>query len=142
MGGFNPFGYHTGSVWPHDTAVIAAGFRHYGFEREAVALTNALIDASKWFDDFRLPELFCGYDRAVTPFPVDYPVACSPQAWAAGAMVMITTGLAGFEPGTPDSWSAPSSTERTLRLSGVPYRGSRYDVMVDRDRGSSLTRMP
>jgi glycogen debranching enzyme len=141
-GGFNPFGYHTGSVWPHDTALIAAGFRRYGFDEYAVTLTNALIDASKWFEDFRLPELFCGYARADTSFPVDYPVACSPQAWAAGAMVMLTTGLVGLEGGTPDSWSAPRSTERTLRLSGVSFRGARYDFVVDGNRSSSHIRMP
>jgi glycogen debranching enzyme len=139
MGGFNPFGYHTGSVWPHDTALIAAGFRRYGFDREAIMLTNALIDASTWFDDRRLPELFCGLDRAATPFPVDYPVACSPQAWAAGAMVMLTTGLAGLATGAPDSWNAPVATERKFRLSGVSYRGGRYDIVVDGQRGSSLT---
>ena len=142
MGGFNPFGYHTGSVWPHDTTLIAAGFRHYGFDQEASTLTNALIDASRWFEDFRLPELFCGYARADTPFPVDYPVACSPQAWAAGAMVMIATLLAGLEPGTPDAWRAPMAPERTLRLSGVHYRGAQYDIVVDANRGSTLDRVP
>jgi glycogen debranching enzyme len=139
MGGYNPFGYHTGSVWPHDTALIATGFRRYGFESEAVTLTNALIDASKWFEDRRLPELFCGYDRAATPFPIDYPVACSPQAWAAGAVIMMTTGLAGLALGTPDSWNAPMSTERNLRLSGVTYRGGKYDIVIDGQHGSSLT---
>jgi glycogen debranching enzyme len=92
--GFNPIGYHTGSVWPHDTAIAAAGLKRYGLHEEANQLVGAVFEASQHFPDDRLPELFCGFDRAATGTPVPYPVACSPQAWAAGsAFLMLQTML-------------------------------------------------
>jgi glycogen debranching enzyme len=91
-------------------------------------LADGLIGAAQWFDGHALPELFCGYDRAETPFPVDYPVACSPQAWSAGATIMLVTMLAGISPGKHGVHVAPLSPDRKLRLAGVPFHGKRLVV--------------
>ncbi|TET53000.1 MAG: amylo-alpha-1,6-glucosidase, partial [Actinobacteria bacterium] len=80
-GAYNPISYHNGSVWPHDNAIIAYGFKKYGFVREANTIIKALVEASQHFEAKRLPELFCGYARKGFSFPVIYPVSSSPQAW-------------------------------------------------------------
>jgi glycogen debranching enzyme len=95
---YNPLGYHVGTVWPHDNSIIAMGFKRYGFEDELNALAGALFDASRAFPYLRLPELFGGDERSVHQAPVPYPVACRPQAWAAGSMPMITQALLGLCP--------------------------------------------
>ncbi len=78
--GYNPIGYHTGTVWPHDTSLIAAGFKRYGFDEASNRLASQMMEAAQQFPDFRLPELFCGFDKDDAGSPVPYPVACSPQA--------------------------------------------------------------
>jgi glycogen debranching enzyme len=83
---YNPMSYHNGSVWPHDNAVIAMGMAHYGFKPQAERLFGGLFDASLYVDLRRLPELFCGFVRRRGQGPTFYPVACSPQAWAATAL--------------------------------------------------------
>lgn len=96
--GYNPVGYHLGTVWPHDNALIAAGFRRYRFDDAFQQIFAGIVEASLHFHDFRLPELFSGFGRSEYSLPVHYPVACHPQAWAAGAVpYMIETAL-GFEP--------------------------------------------
>ena len=87
--GYNPIGYHTGTVWPHDTAIAAAGRGATASTPSAARLSGDLLAAAHHFPAYRLPELFCGFDRASTGAPVAYPVACSPQAWAAGAPLML-----------------------------------------------------
>ena len=94
--GYNPIGYHTGTVWPHDTAIAAAGARRYGFDGVGGRLSGDLLAAAHHFPAYRLPELFCGFDRASTGAPVAYPVACSPQAWAAGAPLMLIRTMLGL----------------------------------------------
>ena len=94
--GYNPIGYHTGSVWPHDTSLIAAGLKRYGFEEESNRLVGHVFQASQQFDEYRLPELFCGFDRDQAAQPVPYPVACSPQAWAAGASFLFVETMLGL----------------------------------------------
>jgi glycogen debranching enzyme len=94
--GYNPIGYHTGTVWPHDTALIAAGLKRYGFNEEANRLIGSVFEAAQRFPEFRLPELFCGFDRDTSPMPVPYPVACSPQAWAAGATFLFLQTMLGI----------------------------------------------
>jgi glycogen debranching enzyme len=94
--GYNPIGYHTGTVWPHDTALIAAGLKRYGFHEEANRLIGSVFEAAQRFPEFRLPELFCGFDRDTSPVPVPYPVACSPQAWAAGATFLFLQTMLGI----------------------------------------------
>ena len=95
---FNPVGYHTGSVWPHDTAFAAAGLRRYGYDDDFLTLFEALLDAAAGFPDYRLPELFAGFSRADYEDPVPYPVACRPQAWAAGALPYLLVTSLGLVP--------------------------------------------
>ncbi len=85
----NPIGYHKGTVWPHDTSLIAAGLKRYGFDDASNRLSGQVLEAAQRFPDYRLPELFCGFDRGEATTPVPYPVACSPQAWAAGASFLF-----------------------------------------------------
>lgn len=94
---FNPMSYHRGSIWPHDTAVIAAGLARHGAKAEAAQLLAALFDASLSMDLHRMPELFCGFPRRFGQAPTQYPVACSPQAWAAGAVFLLVGAVLGLE---------------------------------------------
>ncbi len=98
MAGYNPISYHVGSVWPHDNAICAAGLWRYGHREEAARVAGALLEATQFFRDSRLPELFCGFDRASSPYPVPYPVACSPQAWAAGSIFQLLAAMLGLAP--------------------------------------------
>ncbi len=93
---YNPMSYHNGSVWPHDNALIAAGFARYGFRREAAKVFESLFSASTYVDLRRLPELFCGFPRQQTRGPTFYPVACMPQAWAAAAPLYLIQSCAGL----------------------------------------------
>lgn len=95
---YNPLSYHNGSVWPHDTALVGAGFARYGRKIEAAQLLHDLYDASHYFDAMRLPELYCGFAREKGYGPTRYPVACSPQAWAAGAPILLLDSLLGWKP--------------------------------------------
>ncbi|AKJ31224.1 amylo-alpha-1,6-glucosidase [Caldimonas brevitalea] len=91
---YNPMSYHNGSIWPHDNALIAAGMARYGYTQEALRVLSGLFDASLYFGQHRLPELFCGFPRRPSEGPTLYPVACSPQAWAAAAVFgMVQAGL-------------------------------------------------
>jgi len=95
---YNPMSYHLGSVWPHDNALILAGFRRYGQDDAAVRVFDAIFDAATHFRHYRLPELFAGYARAESvEEPVHYPVACSPQAWAAGSLPHALWNLLGLQ---------------------------------------------
>lgn len=91
---FNPMSYHNGSVWPHDTAMAAAGMAHYG-ERRAVALLMGEIFSAATHFHLRLPELFCGFERIPGEPPIAYPVACLPQAWAAGSVFLMLQAALG-----------------------------------------------
>ena len=95
---YNPMSYHRGSVWPHDNSLIAFGMVRYGFREEAASLLSALFGASLHFRDYRLPELFCGNQRRHNDEPVQYPVSCSPQAWASGTPLLILIALLGLCP--------------------------------------------
>lgn len=92
---FNPMSYHNGSVWPHDTALAALGLSYYGERAGVVKLTGAMFEAATQLD-MRLPELFCGFPRAAGEPPVAYPVACLPQAWAAGSVFMLLQACLGL----------------------------------------------
>jgi glycogen debranching enzyme len=94
---YNPMSYHNGSVWPHDNAIAAAGFRRYRLFEHAVTLGTALFEAARCFEASRLPELFCGFARHADHGPTSYPVACAPQAWAAGSALQLLTSLLGLE---------------------------------------------
>jgi glycogen debranching enzyme len=93
---YNPMSYHDGSVWPHDNALIAAGLARYGDTHSAAAILSGLFDACRVLDDARLPELLCGFDRRPGEPPTLYPTACSPQAWAAGAVFMMLQAALGL----------------------------------------------
>ena len=93
---YNPMSYHNGSVWPHDTALIAAGMARYGLKDEALRIFTGLFDASLFVDLHRLPELFCGFPRRPAEGPTLYPVACAPQAWAAGAVYLVLQACLGL----------------------------------------------
>ncbi len=95
---YNPMGYHLGTVWPHDNSLIAAGFRRYGFDQEAGRIFVGLLEAAMEFEDYRLPELFTGFGREEYGVPVRYPVACHPQAWAAGSIPLLTETFLGLVP--------------------------------------------
>ena len=94
--GYNPIGYHTGTVWPHDASIIAAGFKRYGFDDASNRVVGHMMEAAQGFQDYRLPELFCGFDRSDAHTPVPYPVACSPQAWAAGSSFLFLETMLGL----------------------------------------------
>lgn len=95
---FNPLSYHRGSVWPHDNSLIAHGMALNDFREPALKILTALFQAALNFRDYRLPELFCGVQRGEFDEPVHYPVSCSPQAWASGAMFLILSSVLGIRP--------------------------------------------
>ena len=129
MGAYNPLSYHNGSVWPHDSALAAHGLMRYGFIDEAQRIAYGLFEAADHFGG-RLPELFCGLDRARYPKPVPYPAACSPQAWAAAAPIHLIRMLMRFDPAVPwnELWLAPElprvSDSSVWTMSRLPARGS------------------
>jgi glycogen debranching enzyme len=92
---YNPFSYHTGSVWPHDNAMIAGGFRRYGFDEAASKVARGIFDAAEQFPMHRLPELFSGLPRDDGAFPVPYLGASAPQAWAAASVFRLVAVLCG-----------------------------------------------
>ena len=96
-GGYNPIGYHLGTVWPHDNSIIAMGLRRYGYREQAARVAMGILEAATFFNG-RLPEAFAGYRRELTRFPVEYPTACSPQAWASGTPLLMLRVLLGLEP--------------------------------------------
>ncbi|MBI2773515.1 MAG: amylo-alpha-1,6-glucosidase [Chloroflexi bacterium] len=101
---YNPMSYHNGSVWPHDSALIADGFARYGHREEASAVIEGLVEAGKRFPNARLPELFCGFARDLrfSSRPADYLVACIPQAWSAGVVFLCLKSILGLEPQLAD----------------------------------------
>ena len=96
--GYNPLGYHTGTVWPHENSLIAAGLARYGHHEQAATIAAAMLSAAPHIEH-RLPEVFAGYPAAVTSVPVAYPTASRPQAWAAGTPLQLLTTLLDLQPG-------------------------------------------
>ncbi len=101
---FNPMSYHNGSIWPHDNSIVAAGLRRCGYAKEALQVIQELFDASFRLPGFRVPELYCGFsrDRRYQSSPAAYPVSCTPQSWAAGAVFHMLQHLIGLEPDLPN----------------------------------------
>jgi glycogen debranching enzyme len=120
-GGYNPIGYHNGTVWPHDNSLIALGLVRYGYRKEAATVAAGLLEAAPYFDH-RLPEAFAGYRRQRTSFPVEYPTACSPQAWATGAPLAFIRALLDLQPDGAASDPVLPPQIRTLRVHGAPPR--------------------
>jgi glycogen debranching enzyme len=144
MGAYNPMSYHNGSVWPHDTALIAAGLMRYGFVTEAQQVAVGLLDAAAHFDG-RLPELICGFDRADYGVPIAYPTSCSPQAWASAAPVQLVKTLLRLQPDIPQGhvWLAPALPPRLgpLAIHHLALGRALADLYVNQDR-AELTGLP
>jgi glycogen debranching enzyme len=126
--------YHCGSVWPHDTAIVASGLARYGFHKEAARLTTGLVRAAS-ANGGRLPELLCGLSRTDVPRPVPYPTACQPQAWSAASPWLLVRTVLGLDPDIPNGTlrvdpHLPSALRR-LRLENVLIAGSRITIGVD-----------
>jgi glycogen debranching enzyme len=136
---YNPIGYHVGTVWPFDNSFIAWGLRRYGFKEEAACVVAGIMEAAEVFKG-RLPEAFGGYPRKTTRYPVQYPTACSPQAWSTGApLLLLRVGL-GLEPHGDNLIVDPALPQRmgNLEVLDLPGRWKRMDAFgrgrVDTDR--------
>jgi glycogen debranching enzyme len=133
MGAYNPASYHNGSVWPHDNAIIVAGLVRYGFIAEAQRVATALLDAAG-YGAGRLPELFCGFDCDRFKEPIPYPTACSPQAWAATAPILLITSLMQYDTHVSRGglWMDPVLPESygDLHLSNAPMSDSRLTIDI------------
>ncbi len=136
---FNPIGYHVGTVWPFDNSFIAWGLRRYGFKEEAACIVAGVMAAAEVFDG-RLPEAFGGYRRSSTRYPVQYPTACSPQAWSTGAPLLLLRAGLGLEPDGDHLIVDPALPLRFghVEILDVPGRWKRIDACgrghVDTDR--------
>jgi glycogen debranching enzyme len=140
---YNPMSYHDGSIWPHDTALAALGLGRYGYRDAAARVTEGLFDASRHFDLMRLPELFCGFSRRDGEAPTQYPVACSPQSWAAGAPFMLLEACLGLRIDAGDHSLSLCDARLprfidSLRLDNLPVGRSRVDLELTRAAGSSV----
>jgi glycogen debranching enzyme len=132
---YNPMSYHNGSVWPHDNALIAAGFARYGLKDESAKVLSGLLDASIFFDLHRLPELFCGFHRRPGAGPTQYPVSCAPQAWAAGAVFLLLQACLGLEVRSLDRkvvFTNPALPEYLdeVRILGLRVGKARLDLLL------------
>ncbi len=140
---YNPISYHNGSVWPHDNAVIAAGFARYGGRAEAARVLTSLFGAAAHADLQRLPELFCGFARMRNQGPTGYPVACAPQAWAAAALPAILGACIGisFDPAARavsfNSPLLPPFMER-LKLRNLAIGDATIDIVLHRVEGGAV----
>ena len=128
-GRYNPVGYHVGAVWPFDNSFIAWGLRRYGFKQEAALIANGILEAAEYFNG-RLPEAFGGYERTLTGYPVQYPTACSPQAWSTGAPLLFLRTMLGLEPLGDHLVVDPAlpSGVGHLELLDIPGRWGRIDA--------------
>jgi glycogen debranching enzyme len=131
-GGYNPIEYHNGTVWPHDNSIVAAGLARYGYREEAGRIAVAICEAATYFGH-RLPEVFAGYPRELTRFPVEYPTASSPQAWATGTPLLFLRVLLGLEPNGDELTIDPVIPEQiaSLALRGIPGRWGRIDAVAE-----------
>lgn len=130
--GYNPISYHNGTVWPHDNSIVAYGLGKYGFHDEANTIISAQLEAAT-FSDYRLPEVFAGYTRAHNRFPVRYPTACSPQAWAAASPFLWLRTMLGLEAkdGQLIASNHLPASMGSLRLHGLHAFGTHIDVVAE-----------
>ncbi len=144
---YNPMGYHLGSVWPHDNAIIGMGFKRYGLIPELNELATAIYDSARTFDYYRLPELFCGTPRSLHNKPVRYPVACRPQAWAAGSIPMLLQAVLGLVPNAMNNELVIVAPQLPHWLREVEVRGLRLgqatiDVFYQKRNGRTVVSVP
>ena len=136
---YNPIGYHVGTVWPFDNSFIAWGLRRYGFKDEAACVVAGIMEAAEVFKG-RLPEAFGGYPRTTTRYPVQYPTACSPQAWSTGAPLLLLRAGLGLEPQGDNLIVDPALPKLigNLEILDLPGRWKRMDAFgrgrIDTDR--------
>jgi glycogen debranching enzyme len=134
--GYNPLSYHNGTVWPHDNSIIAAGLARYARWPEAQRVIQRMLTAAQHFS-YQLPEVFAGMRRSETPFPIAYPTAARPQAWAAGAPVLLLQSLLGLQPDRRrhalETVAPPElpSWAGTIRLSGIRAFGTLWDARLE-----------
>jgi len=136
---YNPMSYHNGSVWPHDNAILAAGFARYGAKAAVVEVLGGLFDASTTLDLHCLPELFCGFRRRPHEGPTLYPLACAPQAWSAGAVALLLQAVLGLSLDAIDRevrFVHPVLPEwlEQVRLTNLRLPGARVDLLLTRHR--------
>ena len=135
---YNPFSYQRGSVWPHDNAILAAGFLRYGHRDEAWRIARALFDAAERFQHVRLPEVFAGLTRDPGSFPAQYLGANVPQAWASGAVVHLISSLAGLSPDAADGRLTVSPAMPdwlgAVRLRGLRVGGASVDLRLSGEK--------
>jgi glycogen debranching enzyme len=126
---YNPVGYHVGTVWPFDNSFIAWGLRRYGFNEEAARVAGGILDAATYFQG-RLPEAFAGHPRERTKYPVQYPTACSPQAWSTGAPLLLLRTLLGIDVAGNSMVVNPAMPEHIghVELLDIPGRWGRADA--------------
>jgi glycogen debranching enzyme len=132
---FNPLSYHNGSVWPHDNALIASGLARYGETKAAARLLAGLFEAGQYFDLNRMPELFCGFPRHAGVGPIPYPVACSPQAWAAASVFLLIEASLGLKIEASSArvvFSRPAlpSSLPELRIFNLEVGAGRVDLLL------------
>jgi len=127
---YNPMSYHNGSIWPHDNAIAAAGLKRYGFNAATGRIATALFDVASGARAYRLPELFCGFQRDGSRAIIAYPVACIPQAWAAAAPFMLLQALLGISAHAPDNRLTVDQPLLPDWLSSLDIR----DIRVGRSR--------
>jgi glycogen debranching enzyme len=130
-GRYNPIGYHVGTIWPFDNSFIAWGLRRYGFKEEAAQVAAGILEAAELFNG-RLPEAFGGYPRSMTKYPVQYPTACSPQAWSTGAPLLLLATMLGLEPVGEHLLVDPAVSRAIgrLELLDIPGRWGRVDAFA------------
>ncbi|TQK45187.1 amylo-alpha-1,6-glucosidase [Streptomyces sp. SLBN-118] len=140
--GYNPYGYHVGSIWPHDTAIAVHGLVKAGFPDAAASLADGLLGASAAFDA-RLPELFAGHGSEAGTGPAPYPASCRPQAWAAASSVLILQAALGLDADAPAGTVTVTPTFAhnygPLTVTGLQVNGERLDVVVTADGSVQVT---
>jgi glycogen debranching enzyme len=130
---YSPLSYHNGSVWPHDTALVAKGMAKYGYQKEALLVFQSLFDSAMHFNQNRLPELFCGFQRRDGEGPTEYPVACSPQAWAVATPFCLFEALLSID---------IDAVNRTVTLSNTTLPNFLNEVTINNlSLGNSLTNL-
>ncbi|HYU56841.1 MAG TPA: amylo-alpha-1,6-glucosidase, partial [Actinomycetota bacterium] len=144
---YDPIGYHTGTVWPHDNALIAHGLKRYGLDHEAMQVIDQLSLAGMFFPYARYPELFCGFSAEEVPVPVQFPVACRPQAWSAGAPLLMLRTYGGITADAPEGVlnlirpHLPRWLER-IEVHGLRVGDTRLDISFQSHDGVTATQVP
>lgn len=134
---YNPMSYHNGSIWPHDNAIIAAGMSRYGFTDKALKIFTGMREVSLYMDQNRMPELFCGFEKRPDEGPTLYPVACSPQAWAAASVFYLVQACLGlsFDPHNRQIlFKHPQLPDflQSVDIRGLPVGSSTVDLSLQR----------